>query len=50
MRRSEVRSYKLSRPDKRRPDFLGEVIIAAVTSTVRDTDQFLYQPNRKEMT
>lgn len=46
MRRGEVRWYKFSHPDKRRPvliltrdsalDFLSEVTIAPVTSTVRD--------------
>ncbi len=46
MRRGEVRWYKFSHPDQRRPvliltrdsalDFLSEVTIAPVTSTVRD--------------
>ena len=46
MHRGEVRWYKFSHPDKRRPvliltrhsalDFLGEVTIAPVTTTVRD--------------
>jgi len=46
MRRGEVRWYRFSRPDKRRPvlvltrdsavEFLGEVTVAPVTSTVRD--------------
>lgn len=46
MRRGEVRWYKFSKPDKRRPvviltrdsalEFLGEVTIAPVTSTIRD--------------
>lgn len=46
MRRGEVRWYRFSSPDKRRPvviltrdsalDFLGEVTIAPITSTVRD--------------
>ena len=46
MRRGEVRWYKFSRPDKRRPvviltrgsalEFLSEVTIAPVTSTIRD--------------
>jgi mRNA interferase MazF len=46
MRRGEVRWYKFSRPDKRRPvviltrdsalDFLGEVTVAPVTTTIRD--------------
>ena len=46
MRRGEVRWYKFARPDKRRPvviltrdsalQFLGEVTVAPVTSTIRD--------------
>ena len=46
MRRGEVRWYKFSRPDKRRPvviltrgsalEFLSEVTIAPVTSTIRN--------------
>ncbi len=46
LRRGEVRWYKFRRPDKKRPvliltrdsalDFLAEVTIAPVTSTVRD--------------
>ena len=46
MRRGEVRWYKFSRPDKRRPvviltrgsalEFLSDVTIAPVTSTIRD--------------
>ena len=46
IRRGEVRWYRFSRPDKRRPvvvltrdsaiQFLGEVTIAPVTSTIRD--------------
>lgn len=46
MQRGEVRWYKFSKPDKRRPvvlltrdsamEFLGEVTVAPVTSTVRD--------------
>jgi len=45
MKRGEVRWYRFSRPDKKRPvllltrdsalEFLGEVTIAPVTSTVR---------------
>lgn len=45
MKRGEVRWYKFSRPDKKRPvllltrdsalEFLGEVTIAPVTSTIR---------------
>jgi mRNA interferase MazF len=46
MKRGEVRWYKFQRPDKNRPvviltrdsaiDFLGEVTVAPITSTVRD--------------
>src|SRR5438874_3781389 len=46
MKRGEVRWYKFSKPDKRRPvviltrdsalEFLGEVTVAPVTSTIRD--------------
>ena len=46
MKRGEVRWYKCARPDKNRPvviltrdsalDFLGEVTIAPITSTIRD--------------
>jgi len=46
MKRGEVRWYKFPRPDKNRPvviltrdsalEFLGEVTIAPITSTIRD--------------
>ena len=46
MRRGEVRWYRFSAPDKRRPvliltrnsalEFLGEVTVAPVTSTIRE--------------
>jgi mRNA interferase MazF len=46
MKRGEVRWYKFSRPDKNRPvvvltrdsalEYLGEVTIAPITSTIRD--------------
>jgi mRNA interferase MazF len=46
MRRGEIRWYTFKRPDKRRPvliltrdsilEYLGEVTVAPVTSTVRD--------------
>jgi mRNA interferase MazF len=46
MKRGEVRWYKFSKPDKNRPvviltrdsalDFLGEVTVAPITSTIRD--------------
>jgi mRNA interferase MazF len=46
MQRGEIRWYKFSKPDKKRPivvltrdsalEFLGEVTVAPVTSTIRD--------------
>jgi mRNA interferase MazF len=46
LRRGEVRWYKFRQPDKKRPvviltrdsalDFLGEVTVAPITSTIRD--------------
>ena len=46
MRRGEVRWYRFARPDKRRPvviltrtsilEYLGEVTVAPITSTIRD--------------
>jgi mRNA interferase MazF len=46
MQRGEVRWYRFQRPDKRRPvliltrdtalEFLGEVTVAPITSTIRD--------------
>ncbi len=46
MRRGEVRWYRFATPDKRRPvviltrdsvlEFLGEVTVAPITSTIRD--------------
>lgn len=46
LRRGEVRWYRFQRPDKKRPvviltrssalEFLGEVTVAPVTSTIRD--------------
>jgi len=46
MQRGEIRWYRFARPDKRRPvlvltrnsalEFLGEVTVAPVTSTIRD--------------
>ena len=55
LRRGEVRWYKFERPDKKRPvviltrdsavEFLGEVTIAPITSTVREipSEVFLTQ-------
>lgn len=46
MKRGEIRWYRFSRPDKKRPvviltrdsvlEYLGEVTIAPITSTIRD--------------
>ncbi len=46
MKRGEVRWYRFSRPDKKRPvvilsrdsalEFLGEVTVAPITTTIRD--------------
>ncbi|MGR3320231.1 MAG: type II toxin-antitoxin system PemK/MazF family toxin [Candidatus Anammoxibacter sp.] len=46
MKRGEIRWYKFKRPDKRRPvviltrdsilEYLGEITIAPITSTIRD--------------
>jgi mRNA interferase MazF len=46
MKRGEVRWYKFSHPDKKRPvliltrnsviDYMGEVTVAPITSTIRD--------------
>ena len=46
MRRGEVRWYKFTRPDKKRPvliltrdsiiEYLGEVTVAPITTTIRD--------------
>ena len=46
MKRGEVRWYRFSRPDKKKPvviltrdsalEFLGEVTVAPITSTIRD--------------
>ena len=56
MKRGEVRWYKFSKPDKRRPvviltrdsalEFLSEVTIAPVTTTIRDipSEVFLSAP------
>lgn len=52
MKRGEVRWYKFSNPDKRRPvliltrdsiiDHLGEVTIAPITSTIREIPSEVY--------
>ncbi len=57
MRRGEVRWYRFARPDRRRPvviltrdsalDFLGEVTVAPITTTIRDipTELMLTKPD-----
>ena len=52
MKRGEVRWYKFKEPDKRRPvliltrdsilEYLGEVTVAPVTSTIRDIPSEVY--------
>jgi len=57
MKRGEVRWYRFSRPNKRRPvliltrdsalEFLGDVTVAPITSTIRDipTEVVLGEPD-----
>jgi mRNA interferase MazF len=52
MKRSEIRWYKFNAPDKKRPvliltrdsilEYLGEVTVAPITSTVRDIPSEVY--------
>ena len=52
MKRGEIRWYKFTRPDKKRPilvltrtsvlEYLGEVTIAPITTTVRDIPSEVY--------
>jgi len=52
MRQAEIRWYKFQHPDKRRPvliltrdsiiDYLGEVTVAPITSTIRDIPTEVY--------
>ena len=52
MKRGEVRWYKFKEPDKKRPvliltrdsilEYLGEVTVAPVTSTIRDIPSEVY--------
>jgi mRNA interferase MazF len=56
MKRGEIRWYRFSKPDKRRPvviltrdsalDFLGEVTVAPITSTVRDIPSEVFLSKR----
>jgi len=60
MNRGEVRWYKFKAPDKRRPvliltrtsslDYLGEVTVAPVTSTVRDIPSEVFPSRHEGMT
>ena len=60
MRRGEVRWYVFSRPDKKRPvliltrnsalEFLGEVTVAPITSTIRDIPSEVLLTNADGMT
>ncbi|CAN5451690.1 type II toxin-antitoxin system toxin endoribonuclease MazF3 [soil metagenome] len=59
MKRGEVRWYKLQHPDKKRPililsrnsaiEFLGEVTIAPITSTIRHIDSEVILTMREGM-
>jgi mRNA interferase MazF len=60
MKRGEIRWYKFKVPDKKRPvliltrdsilDYLGEVTVAPVTSTVRDIPSELFLSKQDGMT
>ena len=59
MKRGEIRWYKFARPDKKRPililsrdsilEYLGEVTIAPVTSTVRNIPSEVFLPKQDGM-
>ena len=59
MRRGEIRWYKFRSPDKRRPvliitrdsilEYLGEVTVAPITSTVRDIPSEVFLSKRNGM-
>ncbi len=59
MKRGEVRWYKFKEPDKKRPvliltrdsilEYLGEVTVAPVTSTIRDIPSEVYLSNHDGM-
>ena len=56
MRRGEIRWYRVARPDKRRPvliltrdsilEYLGEVTVAPITSTIRDIPSEVFLSTR----
>lgn len=59
MKRGEVRWYKFKQPDKKRPvviltrnsviDYLGEVTIAPVTSTIREIPSEILLTGKEDM-
>ena len=59
MRRGEIRWYVFARPDKKRPvliltrdsalEFLGEVTVAPITSTIRDIPSEVFLTNADGM-
>jgi len=59
MKRGEIRWYKFKSPDKKRPvliltrdsilEYLGEVTIAPITSTVRDIPSEVFLPRHDGM-
>ena len=59
MRRGEVRWYKFNKPDKKRPvliltrnsiiDYLGEVTIAPITTTIREIPSETYLSKHEGM-
>ena len=59
MKRSEIRWYKFKAPDKKRPvliltrdsilDYLGEVTVAPITTTVRDIPSEVFLSNQDGM-
>ena len=60
MKRGEIRWYKFKAPDKKRPvliltrnsvlDYLGEVTVAPVTSTIRDIPSEVFLSEQDGMT
>ena len=59
MKRGEIRWYKFKAPDKKRPvliltrdfilDYLGEVSVAPITTTVRDIPSEVFLSNLSDM-
>jgi len=60
MKRGEIRWYRFARPDKKRPvliltrnsilEYLGEVTIAPITSTIRNTPSEVFLSKHDGMT